>query len=113
MIIFVSAPTKGVVVDGELTPQFLKRIAQLHMDYPEHTFIVPMIHGYALLKYMETDPTWEHWGKYCKNLIDVSDESWVLMYDGWKTSTGVTDEIALSVTFEKPVRFIPILVDGE
>lgn len=108
MIIFISAPSKGIVRDDALTQEFLKHLAQLHTDYPEHTFIAPMVEGYALLKYMEIDATWEHWGTYCKRIIEICDEVWILMYPGWKTSVGVTGEITCATKHDKVIRFIPV-----
>ena len=116
MIIFIAIPSKGTVKDGALTSEFLKKLADLHVSFPEHTFISPMVQDYALLPYMKADATWEDWGFHCRNLIEVCSETWVLMYEGWQeslphhtefnTSVGVFGEIEHSMKFKKPIRFI-------
>jgi hypothetical protein len=103
--IFISAPTSGVVVDGQLSSQFIERVAKLQQEHPQAVLISPMIMGYPLLPHMNIPATWEFWQGYCKSLINVCDEMWVLTYPGWQESTGVAGE--MSYVMGHP-RYIPI-----
>lgn len=95
MLIFLAMPTKGAVLNNAIRPTVLAFVAQLHMMYPQHTFVVPMIQDYQLLPYMpKTEATWEAWwGQHCRALIEKCDALWVLQMDGWDTSTGVAGEL--------------------
>lgn len=118
MLIFLSFPTTGVVLNNAIRPTVLARIAQLHEQHPEHTFLVPMVQGYAFVPYMaeNTPVTWEVWQHYCRDMIDVCKEVWVLMYEGWSdrtcsksprnTSSGVNGEIQRALYKNIPVKFI-------
>lgn len=95
MLIFLAMPTKGAVLNTAIRPTVIAYVAQLHLAYPEHTFIVPMIQDYQLLPYMpRAEATWADWGRHCRALIEHSDQVWVLKYDGYDTSVGVQAEIA-------------------
>jgi hypothetical protein len=114
MIIFVAVPTKGVVhqqgvLTGQLRSQFLAGVAALQQQFPDYTFVAPMIQDYALLPYMKNvDATWEVWGHHCRTLIEVSNEVWVLMYAGWSTSVGVAGEIEHATLHNKPVSYLSV-----
>ena len=121
-IIFVAMPTKGAalpdsVATGLLSENVYKALASLHTQHPECVFVAPMPQDYTILRYLKKSPVWEEWAENCKQLIGVSDEVWVLMFDGWlhespikdnvlNTSTGVAEEIAFATSIGKPVRYI-------
>jgi hypothetical protein len=108
-LIFIAVPTKGTVTNGTLNEQFLEDVAKLHLKYPMHTFIVPMIQDYQLLKYLpSTEATWADWGHHCRTLIEHSDVLWVLEYEGWDTSVGVQGEIEHAHLHKIPIRYIDI-----
>jgi hypothetical protein len=109
MIIFIAIPTKGTVTDGKLNESFLRTLARLHQDFPDYTFISPMVQDYQLLPYMDNvEATWEKWGHHCRDLIAVCDEVWVLMYAGWSTSVGVAGEVAHATLHNKPVSYLSV-----
>jgi hypothetical protein len=111
-LIFIAIPTKGTVVDKQLTDEFLRFFARLYDFFPQHTFIAPMIQDYAILRFMPNkETTWEAWGKHCRDLIERSDEVWVLQYDGWDTSVGVRGEIEHAELHGKPVAFVGVDVE--
>ena len=106
-LIFIAMPTKGSVLDGAITPSVLSYIANLHFEYPEHTFIAPMIQDYQLLKFMpDVEATWQNWGQHCRTLIERSDQVWVLTLEGFDTSVGVKGEIEHARAYNVPVFFI-------
>ena len=106
-LIYVAVPTKGVAKDGKLLEHFARHVAQLHTMYPQHTFLVPMIQDYALLPHLKgVEGTWAQWGHHCKTLIEVSDEVWVIMYEGYDTSIGVRAEIELANQLALPVSML-------
>lgn len=105
-LVFIAIPTNGTVRDGKLTEEFLRFMANLYIEYPEHTFWAPMVQDYELLKFMDVEPTWTEWGRHCRTMIERSDEVWVLMFDGWNTSVGVAGEMAHAEKHSVPVKFI-------
>lgn len=105
-VVFIAIPSKGTVVNGALSEEFLKFFAKLFVDNPDITFIAPMIQDYQILKFMNVAPVWENWGNHCRTLIERSDEVWVLMYDGWDTSVGVTGERRHAYAHQKPIYFV-------
>lgn len=106
-LIFIAIPTEGTVENGKLTWEFLHDLAKLHLNYPSHTFISPMVQDYQLLQFMpNTDATWKNWGRHCRTLIERCDAVWVLKYEGWSESKGVVGEIEHAQKFLKTVTFI-------
>lgn len=113
-LIFIAVPTKGVAANGKLYEHFPRDVARLHEMFPEHTFLVPMIQDYALLPHMKVEATWEAWGHHCEKLIWVSDEVWVIMYEGYDTSIGVDAEVKLATVYGKPVTmWHPSFINGD
>lgn len=107
MLIFLAMPTKGAVLNNQIRPTVLAQIAQLHLKYPEHTFVAPMIQDYQLLPYMpSTAATWDAWGKHCRALIERCDEVWVIQCEGWDTSVGVRGELDHAKLHGKPEVFL-------
>lgn len=107
MIIFIAVPSRGVVKNGELRPEFLQEVARLQLAHPEKTFVAPMIQDYALLKYMpNVEATWAKWGHHCRDLIEVCDQVWVLKYEGWGSSIGVAAEISHAGVCNKLVVYL-------
>ena len=106
-LIFIAAPTKGVVTDGKLNESFIQNVAAYHRIFPNLTFIAPMIQDYVLLPYLQDmDATWDVWGKHCERSIKVCDEVWVIQFDSWETSVGVEAEIELAKTLGKKLVFM-------
>lgn len=108
MVVFIAIPSKGIANEGQLTVEFLQKLAELHVKYPGCSFIAPMVQDYQLLKHIKTTATWEDWGKHCKAIIPRCDEVWVLQYDGWDTSVGVAAEIECARENKVPVRFVGV-----
>lgn len=114
-VIFIAIPSKGTVEDNKLTPKFMQFLMKLHLDNPEHVFISPMIQDYELAKYLPTEMemSWNEWGwkrgKACEILIERSDEIWVLKFDGWDTSVGVSEEVKHAQLHNKCVKYVDVL----
>jgi hypothetical protein len=106
-LIFIAMPTKGSVLNNNIRPTVLAHIAALHLLYPQHTFIAPMVQDYQLLPYMpQTQATWEDWGKHCRTLIERCDEVWVIQCEGWDTSVGVKGEVEHARLHDKPIAHL-------
>lgn len=106
---FISVPSSGITKDGTLTEQFIKTIAKLHADHPATSLISPMFMGYAIIPHLSNqEATWSTWGNHCERLIEASDELWVIKFDGWENSTGVTMEIAHARHHNKPVAYVEL-----
>ena len=121
-VIFVAMPTTGSALresaeTGRLRAAVYEAMAKLHEQYPEYTFVAPMIQDYMLLQHLSVEPIWEVWGDRCRRLIERCDEVWVLMFEGWtkpvytmdmvyNTSKGVRGELEHSIRHRVPVSFI-------
>jgi hypothetical protein len=105
-LIFTAIPTAGTVENGQLTPKFLKMLADLHTKFPEHTFIAPMVQDYQILKFMSVTATWGDWGKTRRTIIARCDEVWVLKFSGWDSSVGVAGEIECAREHGKILKFL-------
>jgi hypothetical protein len=82
-------------------------LANLHLKFPDHTFISPMVQDYQLLKFLPSaTATWDDWGRHCRVLIERCDAVWVMTYNGWDTSVGVAGEIAHAQKFMKMITFV-------
>lgn len=68
----------------------------------------PIAHGHDLPVSRNLVTSDEFWRPFNEDEIDRSDEVWVLMLDGWDTSTGVTREIAYAIKTGKPVCLLPL-----
>lgn len=71
-----------------------------------HHIFSPIAHCHpiAVMGGIRGDFDW--WEQYDHALIDHCDEVWVLMLDGWRSSKGVTKEIAYAIRTGKPVRWV-------
>ena len=121
-VIFIAMPTKGSTLresaeTGRMREAVYKDMAKLHEQYPDYTFVAPMVQDYCLLPHMLVDPNWEQWGNHCRRLIERCDEVWVLMYEGWRkpvyamddiynVSKGVRGELEHAAKHRVPVSFI-------
>lgn len=106
-LIFIAIPSKGTVKDSKLTEEFLADLATLHLKYPEHTFVAPMVQDYQLLRHMPAlNATWQDWGKHCRLLIERCDAVWIMKYEGWDTSVGVEGELQHAQKFLKTINFV-------
>lgn len=106
-VVFISNPSKSTVENGKLSEKFLQNFATYHRIFPEFVFISPMVNGYSVLPYLQnTDGTWKTWGKYCEKMMKACDEVWVMQFDGWDTSEGVTAEIALAKSMGKKLVYM-------
>ena len=111
MLIFIAVPTSGVAARGRLFESFPRDVALLHLKFPQHTFIAPMIQDYALLPHMSVEATWEEWGHHCRTIIERCDQVWVLMYKGYDTSVGVAAEVKHAEENGVPVCWLALPLD--
>jgi len=65
----------------------------------------PICHSHPLVEY-GVPGDWAFWREYDLKFLAMCDEVWVLMLDGWKTSTGVQAEIAMAMALGKRVVFV-------
>jgi len=67
----------------------------------------PIAHSYPIAKYGGIDPTWhEFWLSGDKPLMEAADALVVGMMDGWDQSRGVSEEINVFRTADKPIYFL-------
>lgn len=52
---------------------------------------------------------WEFWAKFDEDFISCSNKLFVLMIDGWETSTGVTAEIKIAQKMGIPIMYLKYL----
>ena len=65
----------------------------------------PICHSHPLAGY-GLPGDWAFWRDYDLKFLEMCDEIWVLMLDGWEESTGVQAEIAAALKMGKRVVFV-------
>jgi len=73
-----------------------------------HVF-APIPHGVALAKYGLPTDYEGFWKPYCHDTLGRCDMLVVLTLDGWETSTGVQDEIALADDLGTYTEYMPYM----
>ena len=51
-------------------------------------------------------PEWDFWAEYDRAFLEMCDEVWVLMLDGWRESRGVRAEVEIAVSMGKSVVYV-------
>lgn len=70
------------------------------------TVLAPIALSAAIADVCNIGTTFNDWMKDDFNFISRSDEVWVLVSDGWKTSDGVQQEIRFAKANLVPVRYL-------
>jgi len=79
----------------EITSEFLKNG---HLTYS------PIAETMNLAKYGHmVGTTWDTWREKDQKEVELSDEMWILMLDGWKDSVGVRGEVKHCIRLNKPI----------
>lgn len=107
--VFLSAPTSSTVEDGKLSVYFKTVIAKLMDSHPDILFVSPMFY-FETANYMKTPPTFDNWKARCFEMIERADELWVLKFDGWEQSYGVSQEVvyAQQLYIRREIKYINI-----
>lgn len=66
---------------------------------------IAMTHGVCLAGKPE-EFQYEYWEKFDRFMIDLADEFWVLMMDGWRESKGIKAELIYATERLKPIRYV-------
>jgi hypothetical protein len=66
----------------------------------------PIAHWHPIAKLYGLPRDWEFWKKLDSISISLMDEVWILKLEGWSTSIGLGNEIALAKELNKPYTFI-------
>lgn len=113
-MIFVSAPSIWVRDSTGLETfdnRFLKVVAKLHENYPNHVFQIPVLTGYTILGHLDSkDTSFDRWKNMCFNILKRCDQVWVLGFPGYENSTGVFEEIKEARRLNIPVHCVEIEV---
>ncbi len=71
----------------------------------------PILHCHEMAKRFDLPTSFDFWQDYDRHMLHLSEELWILMMPGWKTSTGVRAEAGyMGRTLAKPIRFF--MLDG-
>jgi len=70
-----------------------------------HHVFSPIVHSHPVVGAVQLPTTFEWWMSYNKAWIDVCQELWVVMLDGWDKSKGVGAEILYCGERGIPVRY--------
>ena len=68
----------------------------------------PIVYGHTIAKKLDYAITWEYWEGFDLEMLEKSDEVWVLMLDGWSESVGVKQEIEYAKKLGKIIRYIEV-----
>lgn len=110
-ITFVSVPSKGVFTKrGEawdISPVFLKRLAELYIKFPQCAFVSPSMQQYLLLAYMpDHEPRYEDWRMQCEGMLAAATSMVVFTFPGWSDSYGVGEEINFANALGVVIRYL-------
>lgn len=105
-LIFISSPyshsDKNVV--EYRYEQILEICSKLMM---ENKFVFsPIAHGHEMVKKHDVPSDWEYWQNYCRLCISKCDMVYVIMLEGWESSSGVQGEIAIAKELNVPIEYI-------
>lgn len=72
----------------------------------------PITHGHEMARYLPIRNLMDHefWMKQCLPILRVCDQLLVLPLKGWRTSRGLTQEMAIARACMIPINFVDISV---
>ena len=79
-------------------------VSLLNKDLVPYSTITAWEH---MLKRHTLSADYSFWKNHCRKMINASLSVHVLMLEGWETSPGVQDEIAIAKSLDKPIDYIP------
>ena len=68
----------------------------------------PIVHSHQMAINHDLPKGYKFWKKQCQAMVYKADKLHVLMLDGWKESTGVSDEIKLARSLKIEINYIPV-----
>lgn len=66
----------------------------------------PIAHNHYLAVHFDMPRSWAFWQALDLPMLDLAEEFWVLMLDGWRGSKGVEAETAHATARGIPIRYI-------
>jgi hypothetical protein len=72
------------------------------------TAISLAIYGHTLVDICGSPSDWGYWSQAGHDLIDKSDELWVIEMDGWDISTGVKGEVEYGLSKGKTIKYFRV-----
>jgi hypothetical protein len=80
--------------------------------YLDTVFYSPISHTHPIATYCKLPGDWSFWKQFDETMLSRCEEVWVLMLDGWQSSTGVTAELGIARENSLPVKYIKPLAGG-
>lgn len=104
-VIYLGAPYSGDKAQIEQRMElFCRAVARLQS---EGFFIVSPLFMHFVLQYnIALGNDWDYWKNYSRELMNRSDEFYVLCLDGWEESKGIAGEMEIAKEFGKPISLI-------
>ena len=81
-------------------------VARLMVKYPDKVFFSPISHSHPIAQYMGNHLDGKHWLKQDLAILELFDEVWVYMLDGWEDSDGVYTEMVEALKFGKTIMYV-------
>lgn len=66
----------------------------------------PVVHCHEMANVYYLPSDWEFWANYCLFFLEHSSHLVVLELDGWETSVGVAQEVAVAQQLDIPITYI-------
>jgi len=66
----------------------------------------PIAHCHSIATHSDLPTDWNFWSTYDLEILSHCDQLYVLMLDGWLTSTGVNAEIDFAMAHGIPVTYV-------
>ncbi len=75
------------------------------MSERKHVFS-PISHTHPIAEETSLPLGWDYWEQYDRRFIEMCDEMYILMLDGWEDSIGVQAEIKIAKELGKKITYI-------
>jgi hypothetical protein len=81
--------------DPKVQQRRYEAVRKMTAGFLERRFFIysPIVHCHDLAAHHDLPKDFEFWRDYDFHMLDLAEQLWVLMLDGWNTSKGVTAEV--------------------
>lgn len=107
-MIYVAAPYSNIA-DVDAHMDNFARLCGKYMEENEGAHLIsPLYHHWTLKQIPTMGTTYVYWRDFSRNLLKRCDSMIVLMFEGWKESGGVQDEITYAEELGIPIVYLEV-----
>lgn len=106
MIVYIASPYSNVKDKQQLMKDIASFCGKYMQENQGQYTITGLVHHYAVQEVSTLGSDWNFWKDFCEDFLSRCDTMIVLMFDGWKESRGVQEEIRIASERNIPCTFI-------